>query len=268
VGRPRGAAGCPGADVGLARRCADTSRRRARAHLGISAAPFRSPSAASGRAELGRTAAHSRAAGARSAGGGAGMGRSRARAVVGRAGTGPASATGTGACTGAYGTASASASAPASRSAGRGAFVERAICAACADLGCAPRLAELTDSNGAVVEPTGSSLERACAGRLNPASTLFPRLGCAAGVRGATHSCSVVERARTGGLGRPQNRRARRSRRALVVGPIGRAQWLSSLELARRRRSPRTCSVVTSGAGRARAQPDGRGPRRRGRVPR
>src|SRR5258708_5068517 len=150
----------------------------------------------------------------------------------------------------------------------RGAGVDRPRAPRCPAGGRAPRLAYLPDPTGAVGDPPRPSLERACAGRLNPASTLFPRLGCSAGVRGATHSCSVVERARTGGLGRPQNRRARRSRRALVVGPIGRAQWLSSLELPRPRRSPPTCSVVTSGAGRARAQPDGRRPRRRGRVPR
>jgi hypothetical protein len=180
MGRPRGAACCPCADVGLAHRGAATTGRGARADLGISAAPFRRhPYAVSSRAELGRTAARSRAAGARSAGRGA---SARTRA---------------------HGTAFAAAR----RSAGRGAFVERTVGASCARLGCARRLTQLADSNGAFVEPTGSSLERACAARVNPRGTFFPRLGCAAaGVRGAaTYRRAVVERARTRRLGRPED---------------------------------------------------------------
>jgi len=145
VGRPRGAAGCPRADMGFAGRGAPTTWRRARTDVGISSAPFRRPSALCACAGLGRTAGRGFAAGARHAGRGARMGRGRARTVVGRAAAGRACAAayGCGTC----GTAPASASgscgtAPAGaaiRSAGRGAVVEFIPGACRAGLGCARR---------------------------------------------------------------------------------------------------------------------------------
>jgi len=127
--------------LGFAHGGAATTGWRARADLGISAAPFRRPSSVSARSELGRTAARRCAAATRSAGSGARMGRGRARAFVGRTAACRAAASATGAGAGASGTHGTASAPAASRSAGRSAFMERTIGASRAVLGCARRLA-------------------------------------------------------------------------------------------------------------------------------
>lgn len=122
------------------------------------------------------------------------------------------------------------------------------------------------------MEPSGSSLERPCAARLNTGSAIFHRLGCATPrLRGAaTDRRTIVERARAR-VGRPKDRRARGSRRSVMVGAVRIARRAGShratVELAGAGGSPRTCSVVTPGTARARAQLDRRGARRGSRFP-
>lgn len=148
-------------------------------------------------------------------------------------------------------------------------------CGSCgAIVGSAERLTAIAHPDRAVVEPSGSGLERGRAARLNTGSTPIHRLGrTSACVRGATDGRTCVERTRAGGVGRPEDRRAGGSRRTLVVG-AGRAARRAggrgpTVEFSGR--CSRTCSVVAprTGTGRARgsAQLDRRGSRGRSRGP-
>jgi hypothetical protein len=178
MGGARSAAVGAGADMGLAR-CAAGSRRHACAwaDLGISAAPGRSPTTVRTRTELGSTRAciFFAAAGSSGAIGCPCVGRVR------RAGTGS--------------------------STGAGAGLERASGCSRAIVGGAARLTSITHPDGAVVEPSGSGLERTGAASLNAGRALFHRLGCAsARVRGTATDCrSGVERTRVRGVGRPED---------------------------------------------------------------
>jgi hypothetical protein len=133
-----------------------------------------------------------------------------------------------------------------------------------AGVGSAGRVTKLTHPDRAVVEPSGSRLERTRAARLDTGSTRIHGLGrTAARVRRATaDSRTRVERTRGRGVGRPEDRGARGSRGALVVGAGPTAfragGRCSAVELALPGGSPGTCSVVTPGTGasRARAQLD------------
>jgi hypothetical protein len=135
-------------------------------------------------------------------------------------------------------------------------------------VGSAGRVIKLTHPDCAVVEPSGSGLERTRAARLDTGSTRIHRLGrTAARFPGATaDSRTRVERTLGRGVGRPEDRGARGSRRALVVGAGPTAfragGRCSAVELALPGGSPGTCSVVTPGTGtsraRARAQLDRR----------
>jgi hypothetical protein len=223
LGCARGAAGCTGADVGLAR-CTARAGRHARgcAYLGFASATRRRPPAAGTRAELGCTGAGSFSTISATSRSGTGVGRvGRTRTFMGfaaAAGCARASPAGAGART-------ARTARTTSCPAGRCALMERISCggsgSSSTSVGNACRLVSIAHPDRAVMEPSGSSLECAGAARLNTGSTLFHRLGCpSARVRGATTDrCTFVERTRGRGLGRPEDRGARGSRRALMVGP-------------------------------------------------
>jgi hypothetical protein len=262
VGRPRGAAGRTRAYLGLAHGSPGAGwSARARADLGIAPAPVRSPSTGRSRPELGCACAC----------GSARVGWvGRTRAVMGcaasrlapsyccAAGSTFASASRAG-VRAPGGTPAATAS---GRSAHGGAVLERISggCSSCARVGSARRRVSIAHSDRAVLEP--SSVERAGAACLGPRSAVFQRLGrTSAGVRGATADRRArVERARGRRLGRPQDRGARGSSRALLVGTGPTACRAgcrrATVELATTGRCSRTCSLVTpgSGAGRARAR--------------
>jgi hypothetical protein len=270
VGRPRGAAGCARADVGLAHHGARAGwSARARTDLGIAAAGG-CPSAARCRPELGCTCAR----------GSARVGWvGRTRSVMGCAASSIASATTRFAAASRTGVRAHGSARPApapSRAASGGAVVERISGSGRSRtrVGSAGRRVSIAHPDRAVVEP--SSVERAGA-CLAPRSTLFQRLGrTSARCRGATGDRrTCVERPRGRRVGRPQDRGARGSRRALVVrsGPTARRAGgrRATVELARAERPSRTCSVVTSAPGdgraRARAELDRCCARRGSRVP-
>jgi hypothetical protein len=91
-----------------------------------------------------------------------------------------------------------------------------------AGVGNACRVVKLAHPDRAVVESSSSGLERTRAPRFDTGSTRIHRLGRPArGVRGpATDGGTRVERTRGRGVGRPEDRGARGSRRALVVGAV------------------------------------------------
>ncbi len=111
------------------------------------------------------------------------------------------------------------------------------------------------------MESSSSGLERTRTGRLDPVSTRIHRLGrTGARIRGATTDGRTgVERTRGRGVGCTEDRGARCSRRALVVGAVRSALRAggrcATVDLAFAGGSPGAGSVVTPGtsAGRARA---------------
>ena len=123
-----------------------------------------------------------------------------------------------------------------------------------AGVGNACRVVKLPHPDRAVVESSSSGLERTGAPRFDTGSTRIHRLGRASsGVRGpTTDGRTRVERTRCRGVGRPEDRRARCSRCAVVVGacraPCRTGRGCAAVELAR----PASCLVST--CIRARAQ--------------
>jgi hypothetical protein len=110
------------------------------------------------------------------------------------------------------------------------------------------------------VESSGSGLERTRAARLDPLSTRIHRLGrTGARVRGATADGRTrVERTRGRGVGCTEDRGARCSSRALVVGAVSSALracgCCATLDLAVAGGAPGAGSVVTPGTGTRRAR--------------
>jgi hypothetical protein len=207
--------------------------------MGIASAPGRRSSIG---AELGCTGAGSVAVACATS--------RRTRSVVGCAAAGCASSSS------ACGTGAARAT---GRTASRGAVMEcRTSGSSGAGVGSAGRVASITHTDRAIVEPSGSSLERTGAAGLGTGCTLIHRLGCAAPrARGATTDRRTrLERTCRGGVGRTEDRRARGTGRALVVGagPTARRAGgrRTAVELARALGSSGTCPMVTpdSGTGR------------------
>jgi hypothetical protein len=117
------------------------------------------------------------------------------------------------------------------------------------------RFTAIPDPDGTLVEPAGSGLERPSAVSLAAGRARIYRLGCTAdrGGRASTDRCTFLERPRSRGLGRAEDRRTRGSRRAVVVGAgrvTGRpGRSTAAVEFAGATRSTRTRSVVATRAG-------------------
>lgn len=166
LGRARGTAGCAGPDLGLTgSRSAAGRTARGCADVGITPATGRRPSSFRASAKLGCTGARGCSTASPSRRTGTGMERgARRRTVMGRAAA---------ACTSRAAPARAPARA-AGRSAYRGALMERRTSGSSrAGVGNARRLASIAHTDGSVVEPSGSCLERTCAARLGTGGTLI-----------------------------------------------------------------------------------------------
>ena len=120
-----------------------------------------------------------------------------------------------------------------------------------AGVGNARPIASVTHTDGTVMEPSGSCLERTRAAHFGPGGTRIKRVGStSARVGGATtDNRTRVERTAGRGLGRPEDRGPGGSACALVVRPLGTAFGAGSgratVERARASGSSRACSVVT-----------------------
>lgn len=216
MGRARRTARGSRADVGLARGTPGGSwHARSGANLGITAASICS-SSTGGRPKLGRTAArgYGPAAGAsRPELGRAPSGSARARlGWSSRAAT--ARTVRSAACTRAHpATCAAGCASP-----GGGALMELTCGSPRSGVGRSGRFAAIPDSDGAVVEPTGSGVEPPGACGLGSGRTRLRGLGCAPGRgRATTDGGTFVECPGARGLGRAENRGAGRSPRALMV---------------------------------------------------
>jgi hypothetical protein len=143
------------------------------------------------------------------------------------------------------------------RPASRGAVVERRTSRSSsrAGVGSACRLPSITHTDRAVVESSGSGLERTRAAGLGTRCTRLHRLGCtAARVRGATTDRRTrLDGTSRRGVGHTQDRRARGTRRAVLVraGPTARRAGgrRTAVELARAHGSAGPCSMVASASG-------------------
>jgi len=168
MGRARSSAGCAGAHLGLTRGTS-RARRGARADLGIASATGRRPSTFRARPELGRSGACRSTTGSPFSHSGVRGGRgSRTRTVMGCAAGRCACASRAGVS--ALGTCTARTS---SRPANRGAVVERISGSGSsrAIVGSARRLVSVAHPDSAIVEPSGSGVERARAARIDAGST-------------------------------------------------------------------------------------------------
>jgi hypothetical protein len=276
VAPPRGFAAHPGPGcLGHAR----VTARRSSAHMGLTSSTAGAAARhTGGRADLGiaadrRFGASRSAAGPASFGAGAQLGRPRARGF--RA---PARSRRTGACVGracraraVLGCATGAARDPCGCAA-RGPRAQRPSRACDALVGRRPggsprarvgnagRFISIPDPDGAVLEPTGAGLE--CPGSLGICARGAPigRLGSAAArVGGTTTDCrTIVERARVRVMGCTQDRGARGTCRAIMVG-AGSAACRSGARRAAvesaRTGSPCGCrAVVAAGVRRARTQ--------------
>ena len=247
VGRPRRAAGCTRADLGLTRRAARTAARhpRGRADVGIPGNRGPGPTSAAAirpGAELGRPGARClRAAGSSNpwcACAGAGVGRRpRARPVLGcatgsdhAAGSARRCPPGAARATRARSRPSAGWTSVVGRRPGRGprTFV-----------GIGRRFTAVPDPDRSFVEPAGTRVERAGAVRIHARRAVFHRLGRAASRAGRATSDRrpVVERACLRFLGRAADGGTRGATRAIMVGPrtgAGRARaCFAAVERAR-----------------------------------
>jgi hypothetical protein len=140
------------------------------------------------------------------------------------------------------------------RPASRGALVERSTSGSSrSGVGNARRISSITHPDGAVLEPTGSCLERTRAARFGAGRTRIERLGgSSARAAGATTDHRTrMERTPGRGLGRPEDRGTRGSTCALVVRAFGTALGARSrratVERARAGGSSRAASMVTPG---------------------
>jgi hypothetical protein len=221
MGRARGAARSSRADVGLAQRGPGAAWGRAcpSADVGIAAATGRRSAAGRTRTELGRPGAGSRpTSGSPSASRCSGVGRRCTRPVMGRSTAGVrGSAAG---CATRAASPSGTRNRPAGPAGRAGPIVgRRCVGRPRAVMGGTCRCTPVTYPDRAVVEPAGAGLETSTAGRLCSGSTGFRRLGCAASVGCATADrCARVERSGIRVVGCSEDRRARGSRGAVVVG--------------------------------------------------
>jgi hypothetical protein len=141
------------------------------------------------------------------------------------------------------------------RPASRGALVERSTSGSSrTGVGNARRISSITHPDGAVLEPTGSCLERPCGtGRFGAGRTRIERLGGPSARAGGatTDHRTRMERTPGRGLGRPEDRGTRGSTCALVVRAFGTALGARSrratVERARTGGSSRAASMVTPG---------------------
>jgi hypothetical protein len=140
-------------------------------------------------------------------------------------------------------------------STGGGAFMERARGSPSAVVGRPGRFTAVPDPDGSIVEPAGSGLERPSAVRLDTGRARIYRLGCTAarGARATTDRCTFLERPGARGLGRAEDRRARSSCRAVMVGAgrvTGRpGRSTATVEFAGAAGSTHTRSVVATCTG-------------------
>jgi hypothetical protein len=251
MGRTRGAARSSRADVGLAQRGPGAAWGRAcpRADVGIAAATGRRCAAGRSRTELGRPGAGSRPTrGSPSACRCSGVGRRCTRSTAAGCATRAACPSGT-------------RNRPAGRAGRAGPIVgRRCVGRPRAVMGGTCRCTPVTYPDRAVVEPAGAGLESSTAGRLCSGSTGFHRLGRAARVGCATADrCARVERSGIRVVGCSEDRRARGSRGAVVVGAGLSAERAArirtgAVELAPAGRSNSARTVVAPGAGRPRAR--------------
>jgi hypothetical protein len=208
------------------------------AYLGLAGSSGRGLATARTRAELGRTSACSSVATATCRCTGSCLGWvSRARTLGGAARTRSA------------------ARATSRTSTGGGAFMERARGSPSAVVGRPGRFTAVPDPDGSIVEPAGSGLERPSAVRLDTGRARIYGLGCTAarGARATTDRCTFLERPGPRGLGRAEDRRARSSCRAVMVGAgrvTGRpGRSTATVELALAPGSTHTRSLVATRAG-------------------
>jgi hypothetical protein len=253
MGRARGAARSSRADVGLAQRGPGAAWGRAcpSADVGLAAATGRRSAAGRSRTELGRPGAGSRpTSGSPSACRCSGMGRRCTRSTAGVRAS-------------AAGCATHAACPSGTRNRRAGPIVgRRCVGRPRAVMGGTCRCTPVTYPDRAVVEPAGAGLESSTAGRLCSGSTGFHRLGRAARAGCATADrCARVERSGIRIVGCSEDRRARGSRGAVVVGAGLSAERAAGIRTgavelapAGRSNSARTVVAPGAGAGRPRAR--------------